>query len=80
MFKQDCFDAVKNYALQALPELVAAGMDGIFLDGMITFEEGCKAGQVDINCTAADCHGTPTNVSEWGPRCKSMRNLPLLVI
>jgi hypothetical protein len=32
MFRQDCFDAVTNYALHALPQLVAAGMDGIFLE------------------------------------------------
>ena len=59
---------MKNYALQALSRLVAAGMDGVFLDGMITFEEGCEPGKVDINCSSPDCHGTPTNVSEWGPR------------
>jgi hypothetical protein len=35
---------------------------------MITFDLGCKAGQVDINCTNATCHGTPSNMSIWGPR------------
>jgi hypothetical protein len=35
---------------------------------MITFDLGCKAGQVDINCTNATCHGTPSNMSVWGPR------------
>ena len=35
---------------------------------MITFDLGCKAGQVDINCTNSTWHGTPSNMSEWGPR------------
>ena len=32
MFRQDRFDAVTDYALKALPSLVEAGMDGIFLE------------------------------------------------
>ena len=34
--------------------------------GMITFDLGCKAGQVDINCTNSTCHGSPSNMSYWG--------------
>jgi predicted TIM-barrel enzyme len=32
MFRTECMDAVTDYALKALPQLVDAGLDGIFLE------------------------------------------------
>ena len=33
LFDPDCFEAAVENALGALPDLVAAGVDGVFLDG-----------------------------------------------
>ena len=39
MFRDECLASVTNYALAALPELVDAGMDGVFLDGLIPYAD-----------------------------------------
>jgi hypothetical protein len=64
MFMPKCLAAVTTYAQRSLPALVAAGLDGVFLDGLVPFSEGCKPQQVDINCSSPSCHGTPTNATD----------------
>jgi hypothetical protein len=67
LFDPDCMQAALDNAMGALPELVAAGIDGVFLDGVVDFDIGC--GKIpcngnchptaDINCTHANCTHTP---------------------
>ena len=42
LFRPECLDAAVNNALGALPALVAAGVDGVFLDGVVDFDIGCS--------------------------------------
>ena len=62
LFDPDCFTAAVDNALGALPALVAAGVDGVFLDGVVEFDIGCSPQTpcngncnptADINCTHA---------------------------
>ena len=54
-------------ALSVLPQLVAAGVDGVFLDGVVDFDIGCSPTPcnghcnptADINCTVSNCTHTP---------------------
>ena len=52
MFMPKCLAAVTTYAQRSLPALVAAGLDGVLLDGLVPFSEGCKSRQVDITAAA----------------------------
>ena len=60
-------EAALDNAMGALPELVAAGIDGVFLDGVVDFDIGCSPTPcngnchptADINCTHANCTHTP---------------------
>lgn len=67
LFDPDCLDAAVANALAVLPDLLAAGVDGVFLDGVVDFDIGCSATPcnghcsptADINCTSANCSHTP---------------------
>ena len=68
LFDPDCMRAALDNAFGALPELVAAGVDGVFLDGVVDFDIGCSPATpcngnchptADINCTHANCTHTP---------------------
>ena len=37
LFRSECFQAAVDNALNALPALVDAGVDGVFLDGVIPY-------------------------------------------
>jgi hypothetical protein len=72
-------DAAVNNALGSLPALIDAGVDGVFLDGVVDFDIGCSpqtpcnghcSPTADINCTQAGCKHTPqqpyaTLDAEW---------------
>eukprot|EP00040_Diaphanoeca_grandis_P002930 m.23137 g.23137 ORF g.23137 m.23137 type:complete len:798 (-) comp14084_c0_seq1:81-2474(-) len=57
LFVPECFDAAVNNALTALPDLLAAGIDGVFLDGVVPYDLGCTS--VDVNCTSPNCSHAP---------------------
>eukprot|EP01052_Picozoa_sp_SAG31_P084324 SAG31_NODE_44616_length_262_cov_0.631902_1_plen_74_part_10 len=68
LFDPGCMQAALDNAFGALPELVAAGVDGVFLDGVVDFDIGCNPATpcngnchptADINCTHANCTHTP---------------------
>ena len=68
LFDEECFDATVNNALEALPDLVAAGVSGVFLDGVVDFDIGCSpqtpcnahcSPTADVNCTHVNCTHTP---------------------
>jgi hypothetical protein len=67
LFDPDCMNATVANALSVLPQLVAAGVDGVFLDGVVDFDIGCSPTPcnghcnptADINCTSANCSHTP---------------------
>jgi hypothetical protein len=59
--------ATVDNALGSLSPLIAAGVDGVFLDGVVDFDIGCSETPcngnchptADINCTHASCRHTP---------------------
>jgi hypothetical protein len=53
MFTPECFEAGVDHALLAMPQLVGVGIDGVFLDGVVNYDLGCKA--VDVNCSSSPC-------------------------
>lgn len=59
MFVEECFEAGVQHALAPMPALVAAGVDGVFLDGVVNYNLGCK--QVDVNCTTQPCQKQKQN-------------------
>ena len=68
LFDADCMNATVNNALGSLPKLIEAGIDGVFLDGVVDFDIGCSPATpcngncqptADINCTHAGCKHTP---------------------
>ena len=42
LFDADCLDAAVQNALTSLSPLIAAGVDGVFLDGVVDFDIGCS--------------------------------------
>jgi hypothetical protein len=67
LFDPDCMRATVDNALGSLSPLIAAGVDGVFLDGVVDFDIGCSETPcngnchptADINCTHAGCRHTP---------------------
>ena len=58
LFQPECLQAAIDNALSALEGgLIAAGVDGVFLDGVTNFGTGCHS--ADVNCTSAHCKPTP---------------------
>eukprot|EP00035_Acanthoeca_spectabilis_P038565 m.54290 g.54290 ORF g.54290 m.54290 type:complete len:911 (+) comp9189_c0_seq1:3497-6229(+) len=57
LFRPECMQAAVTNALTPLPDLIAAGVDGVFLDGVVPYNLGCT--NPDVNCTAAGCPATP---------------------
>ena len=57
MFRPKCLKAAVDNALSALEPLVKAGIDGVFLDGVVEYNLGCHA--ADVNCTTPSCKPTP---------------------
>lgn len=58
LFRPECLQAAVDNALDALGGgLLAAGVDGVFLDGVTDYNTGCAS--PDINCTSAQCKPTP---------------------
>eukprot|EP01051_Picozoa_sp_SAG22_P005361 SAG22_NODE_316_length_12517_cov_75.265180_5_plen_258_part_00 len=69
MFRPECLQAAIDNALGALSGgLLAAGIDGVFLDGVTDYNTGCSS--PDPNCTSSTCTPTPQKNStdlaaEW---------------
>ena len=54
MFIPECLEAAIENARNPMEQLIAAGVDGVFLDGVVNYQLGCSIG-VDVNCTSANC-------------------------
>ena len=58
LFREECLQAAVDNAVNSLQGgLLDAGISGVFLDGVIPYNLGCSA--VDVNCTNANCTATP---------------------
>jgi hypothetical protein len=58
LFQPECWQAAVDNAMHALEGgLLAAGIDGVFLDGVVPYALGCH--KTDVNCTSAGCKPTP---------------------
>eukprot|EP01047_Picozoa_sp_COSAG01_P079152 COSAG01_NODE_14901_length_1397_cov_1.605547_1_plen_208_part_10 len=58
LFIEECWQAAVDNAIHALAGgLLDAGVDGVFLDGVVPYNLGCHA--ADVNCTHAGCSKTP---------------------
>lgn len=57
LFRPKCLQAAVANALAALDGgLLAAGVDGVFLDGVVPYNLGCT--HADPNCTSPNCTQT----------------------
>eukprot|EP01043_Picozoa_sp_COSAG02_P028386 COSAG02_NODE_1718_length_11207_cov_2.888999_6_plen_422_part_00 len=57
LFRPECWQAAVDNAIHALEGgLLDAGVDGVFLDGVIPYTLGCT--HADVNCTSANCTAT----------------------
>jgi hypothetical protein len=58
LFREECLQAAVDNAVNSLEGgLLDAGIDGVFLDGVIPYNLGCS--KADVNCTHANCTATP---------------------
>ena len=55
LFLPQCLEAAVTNAMSAMDYLVDAGVDGVFLDGVVNYNLGCT--KADVNCTSARAAG-----------------------